>query len=83
MQEVQTKRKEKRNSEVVRGLGDDELVEVELFDTKRERQKSRKRFMRVATVGELVIDLGREFQIFGPRYRTVYCLILVLQNYDL
>ena len=37
-------------------------------------------FLRVATVGELVIDLGREFQIFGPRYRSVNCLILVLQK---
>ena len=31
----------------------------------------------VAQVGEFEMDVGRKFQIFGPRYEIVNCLIFV------
>ena len=46
-------------------------------------RKSCNRFLKVAKVGEFETDVEREFQIFGPRYKILNCLIFVRQKCDL
>ena len=66
--------------EITQDKGTEDYIRLQAVLKVREESHEDVRFLKLAKVVELETDNGREFQIFGPKYKIVNCLVFVGQK---